>query len=120
MAAFSAPMVLCSPPEAVEEQKLPNPWVGSTLTPSSSSSARRWAEACCARASSSVSRGSTRSGRPTVPISSEPPVKAATARPASWRTYEVWCGVWPGVATARSSSPSSTGSASPSATATRA
>ncbi len=46
-------------------------------------------------------------------------MKTATARPASSSTYEVWCGVWPGVATARSSSTSSTGSTSPSATATR-
>ncbi|MGA6158769.1 hypothetical protein ACPEIC_36080 [Stenotrophomonas sp. NPDC087984] len=31
----------------------------------------------------SVSRGATRSGRPTEPISSEPPVKTATSRPSS-------------------------------------
>ncbi len=82
----SRPIVVASPSAWDEEQKLPNPCVGSTCTASSSSSASRWAEACWARASCSVSRGSTRSGRPTVPISSEPPVNAATPRPSSVRT----------------------------------
>ncbi len=115
----SRPMVVASPVAVPAEQKLPKPCVGSTAVSSGSSAASRCAESYWARASSPVSRGSTRSGRPTVPISSEPPVKTATASPSSSRTYEVWCGVWPGVASARSTSPSSTSALSPSATATR-
>ena len=82
-ALFSLPMVVSSPSDWAEEQKLPKPCVGSTAVSSGRSEASRWAEACWARASCSVSRGSTRSGRPTVPISSDPPVKTTTARPAS-------------------------------------
>ncbi len=47
------------------------------------------------------------SGRPTVPISSDLPVKGATPRPSSARTQEVWCEVCLGVAIARSTTPSS-------------
>ncbi len=55
-----------------------------------------------------------------VPTSREPPVKTATARPSSSSAYEVWCGVWPGVAIARSTTPASTSAVSPSATGVRA
>ncbi len=79
--AFSLPMVVSVPVPCPAEQKPPKPWVGSTAVASGSSPASRWAEACWARASSSVSRGSTRSGRPTVPISSDPPVNTAATVP---------------------------------------
>ena len=61
-------MVLESEPlDEAEEQKLPKPWVGSTLTVPGSSAARRWADRYWARVSSSVTSSSMRSVRPTVP-----------------------------------------------------
>ncbi len=81
--AFSFPMLGSLPSAWAEEQKLPKPCVGNTATSSGSSAAGRCAEACWARARCSVSRGSTRPERPTVPMSREPPVKTAIAVPFS-------------------------------------
>ena len=52
-------------------------------------------------ASPSVRAGPSRSGRPTLPCSIEPPVKTPTSTPSTDKAYDRWCGVCPGVCRAR-------------------
>ena len=84
-ASFSLAMVEADwPPDCPAEQKLPKPCVGKTGVVPCSSAARRCAEAYCARASVPVCSGPSRSGRPVVPYSSDPPVNTpVTSPPAS-------------------------------------
>jgi hypothetical protein len=73
-------------------QKLPNPWVASTIVASGSTEASRRAEVCWAAASSPVCAAPDRSGRPVDPFSRHPPVKTAATSPvaASVSTYDRW------------------------------
>jgi hypothetical protein len=110
---FGSTSAVCSS-AAAEEQKLPKPWVGSTVVSSASSVASRRAVANCLRVSSSASDRARRSVRPTEPYSRLPPVNTAS-RPAWVTTYDRCVGVCPGVCMTRTRS-SPTVNSSPSDT----
>ena len=66
-------------------------WARSRRCPASSFESRL-TERCCRWLRRSVTQGPARSVRPTEPRSIEPPVKAATGRPSSSRTYVICVG----------------------------
>ena len=75
-------MVLLRAAPGGAEQNEPAPCVGHTATSSGSVASRR-SDAYCARASSSVRSGSTRSVRAAAPTISDPPVNTPTGRSPS-------------------------------------
>jgi len=103
----------------VAEQKLPNPCVGKTPAAASTSALSRWAEAYWWRTRSWVWSGPSRSGRPTEPYSSDPPVNTATWVSTSDSAYDRCVKVWPGVDSTLTRIRSPTPITSPSDTGTR-
>ena len=86
-------MVDSSPTVAVALQNEPNPWVGITAAESSMPSTSLRTDFHWAWARPSVASGPIRSGRPTLPNSSEPPVNTASSLPSTLTAYETWWGV---------------------------
>ncbi len=98
LTVISMPIVDAAPDVGVAEQKLPKPWVGQTIASPGSSAASLRTDPCWALASSVVWSAPSRSVLPVDPLSSEPPVKTATIRPATSTAKDRWLNVWPGVA----------------------